>query len=107
LPLLVEKVSGAQTPQSRSRKTSCVLQEFLYVTVMAQESLVAWIGNTDLKASRGELSVGLGPIAQAAKSRGFREIHLLSDHSPAESKAFANWLKRESGADPTVVSPVV
>ena len=69
---------------------------------MAQESLIAWIGNTDLKASRGELSVGLGPIAQAAKSRAFREIHLLSDHSPAESKAFASWLKRESGADPTV-----
>lgn len=69
---------------------------------MTHETLIAWIGNTDLKASRGEHSVGLGPIAQAAKSRCFKEIHLLSDHNPAESKAFAVWLKRESGVEPTV-----
>jgi transcriptional regulator with GAF, ATPase, and Fis domain len=69
---------------------------------MPHEILIAWIGNTDLKASRGELSVGLGPIAQAAKSRGFKEIHLLSDHMPAESKAFAKWLKCESGVEPTI-----
>ena len=64
---------------------------------MKTSTLIAWIGNTDLRASRGELQAGAGPIAEAAKAREFDEIHLLSDHKSAESKAFAKWLKVESG----------
>ena len=36
--------------------------------------LFSWIGFTDLKASRGEKNVGLGPIAQAVSERSFQEI---------------------------------
>lgn len=64
---------------------------------MKTTSLVAWIGLTDLKASRGELRDGVGPIANAIGQRTFDEIHLLSDHKSADSKAFANWLKHETG----------
>ncbi len=64
---------------------------------MGQKSLFSWIGNTDLKASRGELREGAGPIASAAASRNFDEIHLLSDHKASDSKSFATWLKQESG----------
>jgi DNA-binding NtrC family response regulator len=64
---------------------------------MKNGALIAWIGLTDLKASRSELRDGVGPIAQAAKNRRFDEIHLLSDHNAADSKAFATWLKQESG----------
>ena len=60
---------------------------------MKSTSLLAWIGLTDLKASRGELRDGVGPIAQAVGHRNFDEIHLLSDHKSSDSKAFANWLK--------------
>jgi DNA-binding NtrC family response regulator len=69
---------------------------------MNQASLIAWIGNTDLKASRGELSHGLGPIAQAAKSGRFSRIHLLSDHKATESRCYAKWLELQSGIEPKV-----
>ena len=39
--------------------------------------LFSWIGFTDLKASRGEKKVGLGPIAQAVSERSFQEIILI------------------------------
>jgi DNA-binding NtrC family response regulator len=78
-------------------KDFCISQEILYDWRMKTTSLVAWIGLTDLKASRGELREGVGPLANAIGKRTFDEIHLLSDHKPAESKAFANWLKQETG----------
>lgn len=71
---------------------------------MKTASLLAWIGLTDLKASRGELRDGVGPIAQAIKDRDFDEIHLLSDHKSADSKAFANWVKQETGKPTNVWS---
>lgn len=67
---------------------------------MATKSLLAWIGNTDLRAARGELGDGLGPIANAVTQREFDEIHLLSDQKPAEAKSFAKWLQEKSGVAP-------
>lgn len=64
---------------------------------MNSKALISWIGVTDLRASRGELSDGAGPVANAATKREFDEIHLLSDHKAADSKAFAKWLKQETG----------
>jgi hypothetical protein len=64
---------------------------------MKTKSLIAWIGNTDLRASRGELREGVGPIAMAVQSCDFDEIHLLSDHKANDSKAFAKWLREEGG----------
>lgn len=59
---------------------------------MAQEFLVAWIGRTDLKAATGESDAGLGPIAQAVAVGRYDSVHLLSDFSSGESKAFIKWL---------------
>ena len=72
---------------------------------MKNTSLIAWIGLTDLKASRGELRDGVGPIAQVVGQRNFDEIHLLSDHKSTDSTAFAKWLKQESGG-PARIWPV-
>lgn len=69
---------------------------------MNRKALISWIGNTDLKASRGELRTGLGPIAHAVTKREFDEIHLLSDHQATDSKSFVKWLKHESGIEATV-----
>jgi DNA-binding NtrC family response regulator len=81
-------------------KPSCAAQESLYDVLMSKLALVAWIGNTDLRASRGELSGALGPIGQAVKVRAYDEVHLLSDHDKAKSRDYASWLRRETGAAP-------
>ena len=73
---------------------------------MTSKALIAWIGNTDLRASRGESRDGAGPIANAVTKREFDEIHLLSDHKAADSKSFVKWLKEETGAQ-AKVWPVV
>jgi hypothetical protein len=64
---------------------------------MSTRKLVAWIGNTDLRASRNELRGALGPIGQAVSDRRFDEIHLLSDHDKAATSLYASWLSNESG----------
>lgn len=58
---------------------------------MSTQVILAWIGNTDLRAAEGEIS-GLGPIAQACVDRKFDEIHLLSDHKKAVTAAYVKWL---------------
>ena len=59
---------------------------------MISKALFAWIGNTDLKASRGELGEGLGPIGQAVTSCSYSNIVLISDYSKQEEDAFIDWL---------------
>jgi len=60
---------------------------------MDRKVLFAWIGKTDLKASRGELGDELGPIGQAAKKRTYTHIVLLSNYKKQEEKQFIDWLK--------------
>src|ERR1700722_5553762 len=60
---------------------------------MHQSVLLAWIGMTDLRASRGELGDSLGPIGQGAGDRAFAKVHLLSDHDSRAGSSYANWLK--------------
>jgi transcriptional regulator with PAS, ATPase and Fis domain len=60
--------------------------------------LVSWIGATDLRAGKGELGAGLGPVAQAVTARNFDQIVLLSNYEKAETASFAAWLgKRTDG----------
>lgn len=61
--------------------------------------LFSWIGFTDLKASRGEKDVGLGPIAQATSERSFQEIILISDVPDSDCTAYINWLKTLTSAN--------
>lgn len=58
--------------------------------------LISWIGMTDLKASRGLESVGIGPIAQAVANRLFDKIVLISNYSQEENTSYINWLKTKT-----------
>ena len=66
---------------------------------MQTRSIISWIGNTDLRAARGELPDGVGPIANAVSARCFDQIELLSDHKSADSRSFVKWLKQQSGVE--------
>ena len=54
--------------------------------------MTAWIGFTDIRASKGLEKDGIGPIGQAVKSRGFDEIDLISDLTAEETNQFVIWL---------------
>ena len=75
----------------------CNEQEILYEQGMSRYVLVAWLGNTDLRASRNELGDELGPIGQAVHERDFDALHLLTDHAPERSQAYRKWLSEQCG----------
>ena len=65
--------------------------------------LVCWLGLTDIRASRGETPSskgrgGPGPIANAADTRDYSEIVMLSDQTKATNSAYGSWLKARGGA---------
>ncbi len=60
--------------------------------------LYSWVGFTDLKASREEKNVGLGPIAQAVSERSFQEIILISDVPDSDCNGYVKWLKTFTAA---------
>ena len=60
--------------------------------------LFCWIGFTDLKASKGEKNIGLGPIAQAVSERGFQEVVLIYDVSDQDCNEYVKWLKTLTSA---------
>ena len=61
--------------------------------------LVAWLGNTDLRASGGELGDALGPVGQAARALDLEAVHLLSDHKPRLSQRYRAWLSERLGIE--------
>jgi transcriptional regulator with PAS, ATPase and Fis domain len=65
---------------------------------MASKVLFAWIGKTDLRASKGELEVGLGPIGQAVSKSTFSHVALISNYKNEEEKHFVDWLKGKTQA---------
>ena len=64
-----------------------------------QKVLLAWLGITDLRASKGELDKSLGPIGQAARSRSFTHVFLLSDHDRKAETIYAEWLRTMAEAN--------
>lgn len=58
--------------------------------------LLAWLGNTDLRASEASEADGLGPILGAARALPFSLIHLLSDHSPKKTHVYVQWLGEQA-----------
>jgi len=60
--------------------------------------LICWLGATDLKASSENEKVGLGPIAQAAKARGYDEIVLISNYGKDRSSNYIKWLQEKTSA---------
>ena len=63
-----------------------------------KSTLISWIGFTDLKASRGEKNIGLGPIAQAVSERSFQEVVLIYDVPDTDCDAYVNLLKTLTSA---------
>jgi sigma54-dependent transcription regulator len=55
--------------------------------------LVAWVGNTDLRAPTESELVGIGPIAQALEARTFDEAVLLSDYDERTVSPYVKWLR--------------
>jgi len=64
--------------------------------------LICWVGVTDLKASSENEKVGLGPIAQAAKARGYDEIALISNYGKGPTDPYIKWLQEKTPAKITV-----
>lgn len=60
---------------------------------MEEQILFCWLGATDLKAVAGEVDVGLGPVAQAAASRPYREVVLLNNWKHADAENYIAWLR--------------
>ena len=64
--------------------------------------LLAWLGNTDLRASESSHEDGLGPIVGAAKAFPFTAVHLLSDHGRQKSSSYAEWFGQQTGIPVTL-----
>ena len=60
--------------------------------------LICWVGATDLKAATESQKVGLGPIAQAAKARGYDEIVLISNYGKDRTLPYIKWLQEKTPA---------
>ena len=70
---------------------------------MRRLTLLAWLGLAYLNAFRGDQTIGLGPIAQAVKSRDYNHIHPLSYHKKSKEMAFQAWLKSLTQADIMII----
>ncbi|MBI2800023.1 MAG: sigma-54-dependent Fis family transcriptional regulator [Gammaproteobacteria bacterium] len=55
--------------------------------------LLAWVGQTDLKAAIGNKEAGIGPIAQAMTQRRYDLAVLLSNYPKSETTLFVKWLE--------------
>ncbi|NOY25156.1 MAG: AAA domain-containing protein, partial [Oligoflexia bacterium] len=64
--------------------------------------LVTWVGRTDLRALAEEVTVGLGPIAQAVRAQDFDQVILLHDYAADEVQPYADWLSSHTSAPLTL-----
>ena len=54
--------------------------------------LYAWLGNSDIRASEGELGKDSGPILMALETGAYDRLVLLSDHGQLITRDFVSWL---------------
>ncbi len=66
--------------------------------------LIAWLGNTDLRAVSSEPDAERGPVFGAVKALPFDCVHLLSDHPTEKTKQYVSWLS-EQGRVPVIQHP--
>jgi len=69
---------------------------------MENRILFCWLGATDLKAPTGEIDIGLGPVAQAAKARGYKEIVLLNNWESTAAEKYITWLQKQTSSQITL-----
>jgi DNA-binding NtrC family response regulator len=55
--------------------------------------LISWIGMTDLRAAKGDVQAGVGPLGQAIDCGRFDEFHLMSNYPVSEVNNYLKWLK--------------
>jgi hypothetical protein len=67
--------------------------------------LLAWLGNSDLRASESSIADDLGPILGAVKAMQFSAVHLLSDHGKQITEAYSRWLRKQ--IDSSVTSRLI
>ena len=60
------------------------------------EVLLAWVGNTDLKAAGGDESAGLGPIGQAVTACDYDHLVLLYNYPTAKVEPYVARRRRPS-----------
>ncbi len=58
--------------------------------------LLAWLGNSDLRASESNAGDSSGPILDAIKALPFDALHLLSDHPPQKTSAYIQWISHQT-----------
>lgn len=58
--------------------------------------LLTWLGNTDLRATESSGSEDRGPILGAIEAMAFDAVHLLSDHGAAKTRAYTQWLGKQT-----------
>lgn len=63
------------------------------------KTLFTWLGITDLRASKGELPQGVGPIANALEAMEFDKVVILTDHSAENEELFEEWLREKTDAE--------
>lgn len=68
---------------------------------MENTILFCWLGATDLKAAVGEIDIGLGPVAQAAKARNYKEIVLLNNWGKTATEKYITWLQKQTSSQIT------
>jgi Sigma-54 interaction domain len=88
--------AGHEARAERDAIPPCSLDRLVIVGAVASV-LVAWIGLTDLRATKGE-EHSLGPIAGAVEARSFDEVFLLSDHPEADGNTYVAWLQPRTKA---------
>jgi sigma54-dependent transcription regulator len=65
---------------------------------VVNNTLVSWLGQTDLRAVTESAQIGVGPIAQALRTGRFSRLELLCDCPPKEADAYLDWLQPQTEA---------
>jgi len=61
---------------------------------MAMRVLLSWVGQTDLKASENEATVGPGPVAQSLAAGTYDEAWLLCNYPEGKLSSYLSWLRK-------------
>ncbi len=77
-----------------SIKNLVMRQNLLYYLGMKKCRLCAWLGRTDIQASAGFDTAGIGPIAQALADGEYGYLTLLSNYPEGETEEYRKWLTR-------------
>ena len=64
-----------------------------------KNTIISWIGATDLRAPKEYKTIGLGPIGQAIIEEQYDSIVLICDYPADKVQVFIEWLRSKTTAD--------